>query len=268
MAEQTENYNVLSSLITLSDAYISGIPEKPSVFISKPSSTSQVQNQDISSSLNVQKGNDAESSQPEITVNSSQRSALETISAKISSCTRCGLCKGRTNTVPGTGPSHPVVMVIGEGPGHDEDIQGLPFVGAAGQLLDKMLAAIKLSRETNCFIANIVKCRPPNNRDPLPEEASACRSFLDAQISALKPKMILLVGRIALQNLLDTKIGITRIHGQFFEYNDIPVMPTYHPSALLRAPELKRDAWNDLKGFRARLEEITGESFTVETGGN
>lgn len=237
MADTTIDYNALSSLISLSDAYISCRPEKPCTVALK-----------------------AASETPHAT--------LDTIASKIASCTRCGLCNGRTNTVPGVGPAHPVVMVIGEGPGHDEDIQGKPFVGAAGQLLDKMLAAIKLSRETNCFIANIVKCRPPNNRDPLPEEAAACRSFLDAQISALKPKMILLVGRIALQNLLDTKIGITRIHGQFFEYNGIPVMPTYHPSALLRTPELKRDAWNDLKAFRARLEELTGESFTVEAGGN
>ncbi len=246
MSETAIDYTALSSLISLSDAYISGTPEKPCVV--------------AISSVQADTASKASDTPPQ--------SSLATIAAKIASCTRCGLCNGRKNTVPGIGADHPVVMVIGEGPGHDEDIQGKPFVGPAGQLLDKMLAAIKLSRDTNCFIANIVKCRPPNNRDPLPEEAAACRSFLDAQIAALKPKMILLVGRIALQNLLDTKIGITRIHGQFFEYNGIPVMPTYHPSALLRAPELKRDAWNDLKIFRSKLEEITGESFTVESGGN
>ena len=245
MPDSTIDYNALASLVSLSDAYISCRPEKPcTVAVPSPAAvTSQA-------------------------ATPATRSPLDSIAAKIAVCTRCGLCNGRTNTVPGIGPAHPVVMVIGEGPGHDEDIQGKPFVGAAGQLLDKMLGAIKLSRETNCFIANIVKCRPPNNRDPLPEEAAACRSFLDAQISVLKPKMILLVGRIALQNLLETKTGITRIHGQFFEYNGIPIMATYHPSALLRTPELKRDAWNDLKGFRAKLEELTGESFTVESGGN
>lgn len=263
MADTAVDYNALASLISLSEAYVTGMPAKPCT-IAVPAS------QSTSDSQATAVSNTAPSQQSPSTVQEAdgQRSTLDAIAAKISSCTRCGLCNGRTNTVPGTGPAHPVVMVIGEGPGHDEDMQGLPFVGAAGQLLDKMLAAIKLSRETNCFIANIVKCRPPNNRDPLPEEAAACRSFLDAQISALKPKMILLVGRIALQNLLDTKIGITRIHGQFFEYNDIPVMPTYHPSALLRAPELKRDAWNDLKAFRSKLEELTGESFTVDQGGN
>lgn len=258
MADTTIDYNALASLISLSDAYISHRPEKPCTVVLQAEPA-------VSQASPV---NQAPSSSQATPANQAHGATLDSIAAKIASCTRCGLCNGRTNTVPGIGPEHPVVMVIGEGPGHDEDMQGKPFVGAAGQLLDRMLAAIKLSRETNCFIANIVKCRPPNNRDPLPEEAQACRSFLDAQISILKPKMILLVGRIALQNLLDTKIGITRIHGQFFEYNGIPVMPTYHPSALLRTPDLKRDAWNDLKGFRAKLEEITGESFTVEAGGN
>ncbi|MBQ0166046.1 MAG: uracil-DNA glycosylase [Treponema sp.] len=256
------DYNALASLVSLSEAYVTGLPEKPCAVAPR-----EVPSQ-IPAAAQTSATQESAAAQDSAPVQEEQRAPLDAVAAKISSCTRCGLCNGRTNTVPGMGPAHPVVMVIGEGPGHDEDMQGLPFVGAAGQLLDKMLAAIKLSRETNCFIANIVKCRPPNNRDPLPEEAAACRSFLDAQISTLKPKMILLVGRIALQNLLDTKIGITRIHGQFFEYNGIPVMPTYHPSALLRAPELKRDAWNDLKGFRAKLEEITGESFTVPTGGN
>lgn len=261
MPDSSIDYNALSSLISLSEAYVTHLPAKPCTVVipapAAPQTPASAQATALSQTPAAPQATAAE-----------QREPLDAIAAKIAACSRCGLCNGRTNTVPGMGPAHPVVMVIGEGPGHDEDMQGLPFVGAAGQLLDKMLAAIKLSRETNTYIANIVKCRPPNNRDPLPEEAAACRSFLDAQISILKPKMILLAGRIALQNLLDTKIGITRIHGQFFEYNGIPVMPTFHPSALLRAPELKRDAWNDLKAFRARLEEITGESFTVETGGN
>ncbi len=155
------------------------------------------------------------------------------------------------------------MLVIGEGPGADEDAKGEPFVGKAGQLLDKMLAAINLSRHTNCFIANIVKCRPPNNRDPMPDEADACRSFLDAQIGILKPKLILAVGRIAAQNLLNTTTGINKLRGQFFEYRGIPLLPTYHPSALLRNEDLKRPAWEDLKKFRTRLEEITGLSFSA-----
>lgn len=262
------DYNALSSLVSLSEAYVTGLPEKPCAVAPRETPSQKMATAQAPSSQASAAVTTPAAVQAPTAVQIETHAPLDVIAAKIAACTRCGLCNGRTNTVPGMGPAHPVVMVIGEGPGHDEDMQGLPFVGAAGQLLDKMLAAIKLSRETNCFIANIVKCRPPNNRDPLPEEAAACRSFLDAQISALKPKMILLVGRIALQNLLDTKIGITRIHGQFFEYNGIPVMPTFHPSALLRAPELKRDAWNDLKAFRAKLEELTGESFTVEQGGN
>ena len=197
-------------------------------------------------------------------------SSLQNIARKIASCTRCRLCGGRKNTVPGIGVPHPLVLVIGEGPGADEDASGEPFVGKAGQLLDKMLGAICLSRHTNCFIANIVKCRPPNNRDPMPDEADACRAFLDAQIGVLKPKMILAVGRIAAQNILNTTTGINRLRGQFYEYRGIPLLPTYHPSALLRNEEMKRPAWEDLKLFRSRLEEITGLSFSTppQTGRN
>lgn len=181
---------------------------------------------------------------------------LSSIAQKISQCSRCRLCQTRTQAVPGAGVENPLVLVIGEGPGHDEDLTGIPFVGKAGKLLDKMLAAISLSRSQNCFIANIVKCRPPQNRDPLPEEIAACESFLEAQTAVLKPKMILLMGRIAAQTILKTQRGITAIHGQFSVYNGIPVMPTYHPSALLRNETLKGPAWNDLKGFRAKLLEL------------
>lgn len=188
---------------------------------------------------------------------------LNRIAEAVSLCTGCGLCSFRKNVVPGEGPYNFSnfqniidVMVIGEGPGADEDVQGRPFVGKAGQLLDKMLSAIDLFRDRNCFIANIVKCRPPNNRDPLPEESNACRKFLEAQITAIKPKAILAVGRVALQNLLDTKEGITKLHGKFLEYKGIPFMATYHPSALLRDVNLKRPAWEDLKLFRSKLEEL------------
>jgi uracil-DNA glycosylase len=178
------------------------------------------------------------------------------IAQKIGSCTRCQLCRRRTNAVPGMGAERPAVLVVGEGPGAEEDMQGLPFVGPAGKLLDKMLAAICLDREQNCYIANIVKCRPPDNRTPLPEEADACISFLEAQIRLLKPKMILAAGRTAGQNLLKTDAPLSRLRGQFFDYNGIPLMVTYHPSALLRDESLKRPSWDDLKMFRARLEEI------------
>ena len=182
--------------------------------------------------------------------------SLENIAKKICECTRCPLSKTRTNTVPGTGVSSPFVLVIGEGPGYEEDMQGLPFVGPAGKLLDKMLASIKLSRSSNTYIANIVKCRPPMNRNPYPEEADACSSFLQAQIAVLKPKAILCVGTVAAKNLLKTELGVTKLRGNFYEYCKIPVAVTYHPSALLRDEQLKRPAWEDLKLFRSKLLEI------------
>lgn len=181
---------------------------------------------------------------------------VEAIAGKVRACTRCRLCSGRRNAVPGTGAPSPAVLVVGEGPGAEEDRQGLPFVGPAGKLLDKMLAAIQLSRDANCFIANIVKCRPPNNRDPLPDESAACRPFLEAQIRAVRPVMILAVGRVAAHNLLDTDASIGRLRGQFFSYDGIPLLATYHPSALLRNADLKRPAWEDLKLFKSRLEQL------------
>jgi DNA polymerase len=163
-------------------------------------------------------------------------------------------------------------MVIGEGPGADEDATGRPFVGKAGQLLDKMLAAIGLFRERNCFIANVVKCRPPGNRDPRPEEIAGCAPFLARQIRLLKPRLILGAGKVATQTLLDTAEGIGRLRGRFAEYRiprtgtpeagdgetSIPLLPTYHPSALLRDESLKRPAWEDLKMLRAKLSELDG----------
>ena len=181
---------------------------------------------------------------------------LESLNEKMLRCTRCVLARTRNNVVPGMGVINPLVLVIGEGPGHDEDIQGLPFVGKAGILLDKMLNAIDLDRNKNCYIANVVKCRPPENRNPSPQEMDACFSFLQTQIHILKPKMILFMGKIAIEKLMNQSISITQSHGQFFEYNGIPVMPTYHPSALLRNTDLKRPAWEDLKKFKAKLKEF------------
>lgn len=183
-------------------------------------------------------------------------STLSNINKKISECKRCALCANRHNVVPGMGVENPLVLVIGEGPGEEEDKQGKPFVGPAGQLLDKMLGAIGLSREKNCYIANIVKCRPPANRNPLPEEADACRPFLDAQIAALKPKAILCAGSVAVKNLFHSNDGVMKLHGQVLDFNGIPVVTTWHPSALLRAPENKRPAWEDLKVFKNVLLNI------------
>jgi DNA polymerase len=189
---------------------------------------------------------------------------LEAIAAEVRACSACPLCQTRTHAVPGEGADTPLVLVIGEGPGEEEDRSGRPFVGNAGQLLDRMLASVGLSRERNCFIANVVKCRPPNNRDPLPEELSSCTAFLSRQFSLLKPRLIFSVGRVATQTLLKTEEGIKRIRGRFFEYTGIPLLPTFHPSALLRDESLKRSAWEDLKLLRTRLAELD-EAYAQET---
>jgi DNA polymerase len=184
--------------------------------------------------------------------------SLEQIAADVRACSACRLCETRKNAVPGEGPLKPLVMVIGEGPGADEDATGRPFVGRAGQLLDKMLASIGLFRESNCFIGNVIKCRPPGNRDPQPDERAACAGFLERQIQLLQPRFILCAGRISAQALLDSPEPIGRLRGKRFDYqsggNSIPLFAMYHPSALLRSEDLKRPAWEDLKLLRSALE--------------
>ena len=180
---------------------------------------------------------------------------LSELYSKISRCTKCQLARTRNNVVPGEGVENPDVLVIGEGPGYEEDMSGRPFVGKAGILLDKMLAAIGLDRNKNCYIANIVKCRPPQNRDPQPEEEASCNPFLQAQIHILKPKIILCMGRIAGHKMLETQEPLNKLRGQFFDYNGIPLMITYHPSALLRDESLKAPAWQDLKMFKKKRRE-------------
>jgi DNA polymerase len=188
---------------------------------------------------------------------------LDRIAFEIASCRMCGLSKQRKRPVPGEGSPRPLVMVIGEAPGADEDAQGRPFVGPAGKLLDKMLAAIGLSRETNCFIANILKCRPPGNRDPEPDERAVCTRFLERQILLLKPRAILCAGRVSAQTLLQTTAPMASLrNGKRWNYvlsgggveTTIPLFATYHPSALLRNEGWKRPAWEDLKAFREFLD--------------
>jgi DNA polymerase len=158
--------------------------------------------------------------------------------------------------VPGEGVPNPLVLVVGEAPGADEDSSGRPFVGKAGQLLDKMLSSIALSREKNCFIANIVKCRPPQNRDPLPGEVDACIHFLHKQISLLKPLVILSAGRVSTANLTGSNDGITRLRGIWKNYRNIPLLPTFHPSYLLRDETQKAFAWEDMKSLCRKLAEL------------
>lgn len=173
---------------------------------------------------------------------------LEHIRSVIGDCTRCPLCEHRKSIVFGEGNPDTKVMFIGEGPGAEEDLKGRPFVGKAGQLLDKMVQAMKFERES-VYIANIVKCRPPRNRDPQTIEIQTCIPFLEAQIQIINPSVIIALGRIAAQTLLKTKDPISYIRGKFVKRNNIEIMPTYHPSYLLRAQDLqpKREAWMDLK---------------------
>ena len=193
----------------------------------------------------------------EASVNSGMN--LDDIYQKIARCTRCPLARTRTNVVPGIGSTNPLVLVLGEAPGADEDKTGIPFVGPAGQLLDRMLIAIKLSRNTNTYIMNTVKCRPPENRNPAPEEMDACQGFMEAQIRLLKPRMILCVGKVAAQKLLNSEQTIGKLRNQFFKYQDIPVLVTYHPSAVLRNEGLKGPVWEDLKLFGSELKKICPE---------
>ena len=184
--------------------------------------------------------------------------SLQNIAAEISACSFCGLSAGRNMPVPGAGAAAPRVMFIGEGPGAEEDRTGLPFVGAAGQYLDKWLAAIGLSREKDCFIGNIIKCRPPGNRDPRPDEISACRPYLKRQLEVLRPGIIITLGRFASQVICDSEEGIGRLRGRVHEYEGIPVVATYHPSAVLRNPELRKNVWEDLKKAKDLLEGMNG----------
>ena len=173
----------------------------------------------------------------------------------ISACERCGLCRRIHNKVPGQGDLNAQLMFIGEGPGADEDMQGLAFVGAAGQLLTKMISAMGYTRE-QVYICNIVKCRPPQNRVPDPQEAAACLPFLRQQVALVRPKVIVLLGSTAAKTLLRPDFRITREHGVWEERKGIWFMPTYHPAALLRDETKKRDAWNDLKLVMAKMKEL------------
>jgi DNA polymerase len=171
---------------------------------------------------------------------------LPSLAKKVSSCVSCRLCKTRTQTVFADGSPDAKIMFVGEAPGADEDAQGVPFVGRAGQLLTRMIEdGMGLPRET-VYIANVLKCRPPDNRNPEPDEIASCRGFLEAQIDLVKPRVLVALGKFAAQFLLETDEGIMRMRGRWGAYRGIPVMPTYHPSFLLRQPGQKKDAWEDL----------------------
>ena len=179
--------------------------------------------------------------------------ALEAVRTELGECTRCKLHKTRTNIVFGVGSPEARLMFVGEGPGEDEDLQGYPFVGKAGQLLTKMIEAMGMQRE-DVYICNTVKCRPPNNRNPEPDELLACEPFLKGQLGAVKPEVIVTLGKFAAQALLREQTPITRLRGQWREYEGIPVMPTFHPAYLLRSPGEKGKVWDDLKEVMKKLK--------------
>lgn len=181
---------------------------------------------------------------------------LEELENQCKNCEKCPLCEGRTNVVFGMGNPEAKVMLIGEGPGENEDLQGKPFVGRSGQLLDKFLAAVDLDRNKNVYIANMVKCRPPKNRDPKPEEQDQCINWLREQFKIIRPKIVVCVGRISAQRLIDKNFRVTRQHGEFIDKNGTLFMGTYHPAAILRNPNNKEAAFGDWLKVREKMQEL------------
>ncbi|MEW6087517.1 MAG: uracil-DNA glycosylase [bacterium] len=194
----------------------------------------------------------------------SKTGKLQIIEDKLQNCFRCEISKSRNNLVFGTGNPDTRIMFIGEAPGRDEDLQGKPFVGRAGQLLTKIIESIGLKRE-EVYIANILKCRPPNNRDPEPDEINNCEQFLKQQIEIIQPEIICSLGRISAQALLKTQAPISRLRGQFFIYENIKLIPTFHPAYLLRNPHDKIKVWDDMKKIKEILDNPRPNRTTPET---
>lgn len=184
-----------------------------------------------------------------------RQETLEEVRADLGDCQRCALCRGRHHIVFGVGDPRARLVFVGEAPGREEDEIGEPFVGEAGRLLDRILLAMGLER-SQVYICNVEKCRPPQNRDPLPEEIAACEPFLKRQLAAIKPRMIVALGRFAAQTLLREQTPIGKLRGRWREYEGIPLMPTFHPAYLLRNPSEKREVWEDMKQVLKRLHEL------------
>jgi uracil-DNA glycosylase family 4 len=191
--------------------------------------------------------------------------ALASQEAALQGCIRCKLSRSRSTVVFGVGNPRAKLMVIGEGPGEEEDKQGKPFVGRAGQLLTRMLASVGFDRERDCYICNVVKCRPERNRNPEPDEVAACHPFLKAQLDTIRPKVILALGNFAAQTLLGTRDGITKLRGRTYPYGSSLLVPTFHPAFLLRnpGPQYRRMAWDDLKLVRHQFERLTGSAVST-----
>ncbi len=185
--------------------------------------------------------------------------ALQALAETASTCRRCGLCETRSRVVFASGDPRARLMLVGEAPGAEEDKQGLPFVGRAGELLNKIVAAIGLRRD-QVYVANVIKCRPPGNRDPKPEEVAACRSYIETQIDLVKPDLLVALGRVPAQTLLGNDSSLARLRGDWHEVRGIPLRVTYHPAALLRNAAYKRPTWEDMQLVRDRLQELAGRA--------
>ena len=179
----------------------------------------------------------------------------ESLENAVNACTNCRLCQSRTHAAFGEGNRNADILFVGEGPGREEDLQGRPFVGPAGQLLDRMLAATGIDRG-DVYIANVVKCRPPNNRNPFDDEAERCLPYLRAQYALIRPRIIVCLGAVAARHLYDREARITRVRGQWLEKRGVWFLPTYHPAALLRDESKKRDAWEDLQALLKKCTEL------------
>ena len=185
---------------------------------------------------------------------------MESLKQEILNCRKCPLAESRNNVIFGEGNTKAPIFIIGEAPGRDEDLKGRPFVGRSGQLLDKILAACGFNRRDHVFISNIVKCRPPGNREPSREEIRACMPYLIQQIDAVNPKILILLGATSLKNMAGPDQRITRVRGTWLNWENRLAMPVYHPSALLRNPELKRDTWEDYKNIVRKYRELVDPS--------
>ena len=189
--------------------------------------------------------------------------SLDELRAQCLNCKKCGLCETRNNVVFGMGNPNAKVLFIGEGPGENEDLQGKPFVGRGGMLLDKMLSVVDLSRDKNIYIANMVKCRPPKNRDPEETEVAACRPWLEEQIRIIDPKIIVCLGRVSAIRFFDPNFKVTKEHGQFIEKDGRLVMGTFHPAAILRNPTQKPAAMEDFFALQEKIKEICPETYDI-----
>jgi len=241
----------------LSELHEEGVDQVPAISLDEPPAEAPVPTEPAAPPRGAESSNGAATQSGLLGRELAEGAGLEQVRAALGDCQRCGLCEGRTQIVFGDGNPEADLLFVGEGPGEQEDLKGIPFVGRAGELLTRMIEKGLGIPRRDVYICNIVKCRPPNNRTPLPVEVGACRPFLDGQIDAVKPRVIVTLGKPASSLLLGRDIAITRVRGTWHEYRGIPVMPTLHPAYILRqyTEENRRLVWTDLKAALARSQE-------------